>query len=100
MPELKDVKQTIQELKPLLENERVRLLDFKLQPGKKTVQHSHPDTIVYALNDQKLRFILPDDEKKVVELKSGQAIWMNAETHVAENIGKTEARSVVIELKK
>ncbi|MFZ3169815.1 MAG: hypothetical protein WA130_19560 [Candidatus Methanoperedens sp.] len=52
------------------------------------------------MNDQKLRFILPDDEKKVVELKLGQAIWMNAETHVVENIGKTEARSVVIELKK
>lgn len=100
MPELEEIKQTIQELKPLLENERVRLLDFKLQPGKKTAQHSHPDTAVYALNDQKLRFISPDDEKKVVELKLGQAIWINAETHVVENIGKTEARSVVIELKK
>ena len=100
MPELKDIKQTIQELKPVLENERVRLLDFKLQPGKKTAQHSHPDTVVYSLNDHKLRFILPDDEEKVVELKLGQAIWINAETHVVENIGKTEARSVVIELKK
>ncbi len=100
MPELKDIKQTIQVFKPLLENERVRLLDFKLQPGKKTAHHSHPDTVVYALNDHKLRFILPDDEEKVVELKLGQAIWINAETHVVENIGKTEARSVVIELKK
>ncbi|MCE8423366.1 MAG: hypothetical protein J5U19_09095 [Candidatus Methanoperedens sp.] len=100
MPELKDIKQTIPELKPLLENDKVRLLDFKLQPGKKTAQHSHPDTAVYALNDQKLRFILPDDETKVVELKLGQAIWINAETHVVENIGKTEARGVVIELKK
>lgn len=100
MPELKDIKQTIPELKPLLENDRVRLLDFKLQPGMKTARHSHPDTVVYALNDQKLRFISPDDEKKVVELKLGQAIWMNAETHVVENIGKTEARGVVIELKK
>lgn len=100
MSELKAIKQTIQELKPLLENERVRLLDFKLQPGKKTVQHSHPDTIVYALNDHKLRFILPDDEEKVVEFKLGQTIWINAETHMVENIGQTEARSVVIELKK
>jgi len=52
MPELIDIKQTIPELKPLLENDRVRLLDFKLQPGKKTAQHSHPDTVVYALNDK------------------------------------------------
>lgn len=99
MPELKE-KQTIQELKPLFENERVRLLDFKLQPGKKTAQHSHPDTVVYALNDHKLRIITPDDEKRVIELKLGKAIWIDAETHVVENIGKTEARSVVIELKK
>jgi hypothetical protein len=56
--------------------------------------------VYYALNDQKLRFIYPDDQKKLVELKLGQAIWINAETHVVENIGKTEARGVVIELKK
>jgi quercetin dioxygenase-like cupin family protein len=100
MPELKDIKQTMPEIKPLLENDRVRLLDFKLQPGKKTPQHSHPDTVYYALNDQKLRFIYPDDQKKLVELKLGQTIWINAETHVVENIGKTEARGLIIELKK
>jgi len=100
MPELKDIKQTIPQLKPLLENDKVRLLNFKLQPGMKTAQHSHPDTVVYALNDQKLRFILPDNKEKVIEFKLGQAIWMNAETHMVENIGKTEALAVVIELKK
>jgi quercetin dioxygenase-like cupin family protein len=100
MSELKDIKQNMPEIKPILENDRVRLLDFKLQAGKKTAQHSHPDTVYYASNDQKLRFIYPDEEKKVVELKLGQAIWINAETHVVENIGKTEARGVVIELKK
>ena len=96
MPEIKN----IPELKPLFENDRVRLLNFKLEPGKKTPEHSHPDILLYALNDHKIRLILPDGEKKVMEFKTGQATWMNAETHVAENIGKTEARGIVIELKK
>ncbi|MFZ3169814.1 MAG: hypothetical protein WA130_19555 [Candidatus Methanoperedens sp.] len=47
MSELKDIKQTIPELKPLLENDRLRLLDFKLQPGKK--RHSIPTQILWYM---------------------------------------------------
>ena len=99
MTESKDIKK-IGPFKPLMENDRVKVIDFRLNPGDKTPQHSHPDTVVYSLNDQKIRFIYPDGQKKESEFKAGQALWIDAETHIVENIGKTEARNIIIELKK
>lgn len=97
MTETKDIEKVF---KPLMENDRVRILEFRLDPGTKTPQHSHPDTVVIALNDQKLRFIYPDGQKKELEFKIGAAKWIDAETHIVENIGETEARGTIIELKK
>lgn len=97
MSESKDIEKVF---KPMMENDRVRILDFRLDPGKKTAQHSHPDTVVCALNDQKLRFIYPDSKDKELEFKTGTTKWIDAETHIVENIGETEAHGIIIELKK
>lgn len=97
MTESKDIEKLF---KPLMENDRVRILDIKLGPGEKTPQHSHPDTVLVILNDQKIRFIYPDGKKKEFEQKTGEVKWIDAETHIVENIGETEARDIIIELKK
>ena len=99
MTETKNIKK-MGPFNPLLENDRVNVVDIRLNPGDKTAQHSHPDSVVYIVNDQNLRFIYPDGQKKEFELKAGQVIWINAETHIVENIGKAEAIDIVIELKK
>ena len=84
----------------ILENERVRVFSVKFKPGQKTLMHSHPDHVVYVIKDGKLKITLPDGTSNEVSLKAGQAIWMNAQQHAVENLGKTEASNLVIELKK
>jgi hypothetical protein len=41
----------------------------------------------------------PDGASQEVPLKSGQAFWMEAGPHAAENIGKTEGHALVVEIK-
>ncbi len=84
----------------IMENERIRVLNVKFKPGQKAVMHSHPDHVIYVLKDGKLKISLPNGQSNEVDLKTGQAIWMQAGQHVAENIGNTEANNLVVELKK
>jgi hypothetical protein len=86
-------------MKVLFENDRVRVQEHYLQPGQKIAMHSHPDKVIYAINDWKVRETYPDGTSKVVEGKAGTAVWGTAKTHAVENIGTTEVRNIVIELK-
>jgi quercetin dioxygenase-like cupin family protein len=86
--------------KVLLDNDRVRVIRVVTKPGEKIEMHSHPANITYALTSGKVKFTLSDGKTEEREMKAGQAIWSEAASHSADNIGTTEARVVVIELKK
>ena len=81
------------------ENERVRVMNLDLKPGDKIATHSHPDHFVYVLSGGKLLLSYPDGSTKDFEGKAGDVIWINAETHAAENVGDTELKAVIVELK-
>ena len=85
--------------KLLLENERVRVFEVRFKPGERIAMHSHPDHVVYVLDDGRLKLSYPDGKAVEVVLKAGQPLWIPAETHAAENIGTTDAHSIVVELK-
>jgi quercetin dioxygenase-like cupin family protein len=85
--------------KLVMDNDRVRVFDVRFKPGQKTVMHGHPDHVVYVLADYTLNLMLPDGNSQEVPLKTGQAFWMSAGPHAAQNIGKTEGHALVIELK-
>ncbi len=68
-----------------MENEYVRVLDVRFSPGAKAVMHSHPNHVIYVLADGKLKITTPDGKNMDVDLKKGQAIWMQAGQHAAEN---------------
>ena len=85
--------------KVLLENDRVRVLEYRLKPGAKEPMHSHPDYIVYALSSVKAKFTLPDGKTIEREIKTGETMFLEAETHALENVGTTEAHGLIIELK-
>jgi beta-alanine degradation protein BauB len=85
--------------KLVLENDRVRVFEVGFKPGQKAVMHRHPDHVVYVLADYTLDLQLPDGKSQEVPLKAGQAIWMGAGAHAAKNVGRTEGRALVIELK-
>ncbi len=86
--------------KVLLENDHVRVIRVVTKPGEKLEMHSHPANIVYAFTSGKAKFTSTDGKAEERELKAGQAIWSDAVTHSTENVGTTESRVLVIELKK
>jgi len=85
--------------KVLLENDRVRVLEFRDQPGDKEDMHSHPDYVVYVVSDFKRKFTGPDGKTNEAEGKAGQVLWRDAEFHSGENIGTTGTHVILIELK-
>jgi quercetin dioxygenase-like cupin family protein len=86
-------------MRVLLENDRVRVQEHYLKPGQKIAMHSHPDKVIYAINDWKVRETLADGTTRVVEGKAGEAKWGKATQHAVENIGTSDVRNIVIELK-
>ena len=83
----------------IMENDRVRVLDAHFKPGEKAAMHMHPDHVVYILNDGKLQLTSSKGKAEEMNLKAGQAIWMDATSHAAENLGKTDMHLLVVELK-
>jgi|SRR5687767_10725956 len=81
------------------ENDRVRVLEFRMKPGEKEAMHSHPPGIVYLLADARLRSQLSDGKSAATPSKAGDVLWREATTHTVENVGTTEARALAIELK-
>lgn len=86
--------------KVALDNENVRVCNVTIKPGAKIGTHSHPDHVVYAINGGKIKFTYPDGKTKDVEVKTGEAMFIKAETHQGENTGSGELKLVVFELKK
>jgi quercetin dioxygenase-like cupin family protein len=85
--------------KLLLENDRVRVFDVRFTPGQRAPMHSHPDHVVYIMDDATLRLTGPDGKSQDVSVKAGQTLFLPAGPHAAENIGKTAAHNLVVELK-
>jgi beta-alanine degradation protein BauB len=83
----------------VMENDRVRVFEVRFEPGQRAVMHGHPDHVVYVLADYTLNLMLPDGGSQEVPLKAGQALWIGAGPHAAQNIGTTEGRALVVELK-
>jgi quercetin dioxygenase-like cupin family protein len=83
----------------IMENDRVRVLEASFKPGDKAIMHDHPDHVVYVLNDGKIN-IKSSEKTDVLDLKKGQAMFLKAQSHEAENTGKTDLHLLVVELKK
>ena len=85
--------------KVLLENARVRVLEYRDKPGDKTVQHAHPAFVVYAMSPFKRKIHLPDGRTLVREFKAGEVLWSEAQTHIGENVGETPTHIIMVEMK-
>ncbi len=83
----------------LEENDRVRVLEARFKPGDKTEMHSHPACVAIGITDGHYRFTHPDGESMEIELKAGEALFLEAVEHVTENIGSNETRGILVELK-
>ena len=83
----------------ILENERVRVLRYHDKPGDRTLQHAHPDYLLYEESSFKRRLTFPDGRKQDLDVKKGSVGWMKAHMHIGENIGATSTDVIMVELK-
>ena len=84
----------------LLENERVRVLDFHSSVGVKIPLHSHPAYISYSISGAgKTKFTSADGKVTEQTAKTGQATWHEAETHASEYQGTGSTHVLLVELK-
>ena len=87
-------------IKVLFENDRVRVLDSRHEPGEIEPEHSHPPYVIYVLSDASQKITTPDGKVVEKHLKAGQVLWSEAVTHSVVYTGKTEAHILAVELKK
>ena len=85
--------------KVVFENERVRVLEYRDEPGQKTSPHEHPDSIMYTLSGFQRRLIGGAGESRDVTLAPGEVRWLDAQVHSGENIGETPTHVLFVELK-
>jgi len=85
--------------KVLLENDQVRVLEYRLKPGEKEPMHSHPAGVVYVLSSAKAKFTYPDGRTEEKTASAGRAIWREPTTHAVENVGDTETHVIAIDFK-
>ena len=81
------------------ENNKVRVLEYRDQPGEKTHLHFHPAFVLVALAPFKRRLTLPDGQVLVREFKAGDVMWSDAQTHIGENVGDTPTHVMMVETK-
>jgi hypothetical protein len=84
--------------KVLFENDRVRVLEYRDEPGERTHSHSHPDSVMVTLSAFRRR-VTSGDRSADVELGAAPTRWVGAQEHCGENIGDSATHCVFVELK-
>ncbi len=85
--------------KVIFENDCVRVLDYKDEPGDTTHQHRHPGFVLYALSAFKRSITLPDGKVLKRQFKEGDVMWSDSQTHIGSNTGDTPTHVVLVEMK-
>jgi len=85
--------------KVVLENARVRVLDYRDKPGDKTKLHHHRPFVLYILSPFTRRLTFPDGTTKERAFKVGEVLWMDEQSHIGHNVGATESHALIVEPK-
>ena len=93
------VKVAPQAFKERLNNDKVRVLEYTSKPGSKEPMHTHGEAVLYVIHGGKFKSTTADGVSKVIVYKTGDVLWRDALTHTGENVGTTEMRALVIEIK-
>ena len=86
----------------VLENDRVRVLEYKSRPGLGICgqgMHYHPEHVSIPLADAKIKVTTPDGKVTFEQVKAGHVFFAPAETHDTEVIGGSATRAIIVELK-
>jgi hypothetical protein len=82
----------------VFENERVRVLEYRDEPGHRSTPHEHPDSVMVTLSAFHRR-LAQGDRHVDVELPAGAVRWLGSQRHSGENTGDTATHCLFVELK-
>ena len=85
--------------KVVLENDRVRVLEYRDSPGQRTSPHHHPDYVLCALSAFKRKLVLGDGREAVREFRPGEIAFGKDQSHIGENVGASDTHVLIVELK-
>ena len=84
----------------LLDNEVVRVVSYRIDPGQKDEWHTHPAKVTYVVQGGRLKITRTDGSSVISDPSSGSAKWMGAVgRHFTENIGETPVHLILVEVK-
>ena len=81
------------------ENNQIRALRIQYDPGEKSVLHYHPAGVAVFLTDQKVSFEMPDGSSVESAAKAGEAVWVDAGSHIPKNIADEALELILVEMK-
>ncbi|MGA2000444.1 MAG: hypothetical protein ABSG52_10655 [Terriglobales bacterium] len=85
--------------KVVVENDQVRVLRYRYEPGDKSKMHSHPDNVQIVLTDSHAKVYTPDGKVANSEGKAGEVRWRTAAAHSVENVGDKAFEGILVEMK-
>jgi quercetin dioxygenase-like cupin family protein len=86
--------------KLLLENDRVRVLQFTLPPGARDHWHTHPRRVGYVLSGAKTRVTEADGSHEDYDAKTGDIYWAEfSPLHDTLNLDTKPYMALLIEVK-
>ena len=65
--------------KVVFEDDRVRVLEYRDEPGQSTTPHEHPDSIMHTLSSFRRRLIAGNGKTVDVSLSQGETRWLDAQ---------------------
>jgi hypothetical protein len=87
------------QVKVVLENDRVRVLHFN-EPGHgKLPMHSHPAYVAVGFTTDDFKYTFPNGKTSNERTKASDVSYSKAITHASENLSDTPSETVMVELK-
>ncbi len=90
-----------QNYRVVVDNPQVRVLSYTGRPGMGVCgsgMHSHPAHLTVLLTPAKVK-VTSGGKTEVHDMPAGASFWEPAITHEVENIGGSDVRSLLIEVK-
>ena len=88
------------DVKVLLDNEKVRVVEAVRPPGTVVPMHTHPTLVAYYFDATQVKLTSPEGKSTVKDIPAGKLIWFpNGVTHALEVMGPADQHVLVVEVK-
>jgi quercetin dioxygenase-like cupin family protein len=84
----------------LLDNDDFLVTEVRLPAGATLAAHEGLDRVAYALSDYTLRYEAEGAPARDATHSAGEAHWHTADRHAVTNTGQTEARYLLVQLRR